>query len=39
VDARHVSHAEVGSAVADGLAAGRPLLLQVTISPEVSKLV
>ncbi|MCW3040342.1 MAG: benzoylformate decarboxylase, partial [Solirubrobacterales bacterium] len=39
VDARHVTYEEVGAAVADGLAAGRPLLLQVSIDPEVPQLV
>jgi benzoylformate decarboxylase len=39
VDARQVTYDEVGAAVADGLAAGRPLLLQVTISREVPELV
>jgi benzoylformate decarboxylase len=39
VDARKVTFDEVGPAVADGLAARRPLLLQVTIDPEVPDLV
>lgn len=39
VDAREVRCAEVGAAVAEGLAAGRPLLLQITIDPEVPELV
>jgi benzoylformate decarboxylase len=39
VDARQVGFDEVADAVADGLAAGRPLLLEVTIDPEVPELV
>ena len=39
VDARKVGYDEVGAAVADGLAARRPLLLQVTIDAEVPELV
>ncbi len=39
VDARQVTYEEVGAAVAEGLAAGRPLLLQVTIDAEVPDLV
>ncbi len=39
VEAHHVEYTDVGAAVADGLAAGRPLLLQVAISPEVPVLV
>jgi len=38
VDARHVTYEEVAAAVADGLAAGRPLLLQVAVDPEVPDL-
>lgn len=39
VEAREVSFGEVASAVADGLAAGKPLLLQIVIDPAVPDLV
>lgn len=39
VDARDVTFGDLAAAVADGLAARRPLLLQVAITPEVPELV
>ncbi|MCW2997168.1 MAG: benzoylformate decarboxylase [Solirubrobacterales bacterium] len=39
VDARHVAYDDLQAAVAEGLAARRPLVLQVTISAEVPDLV